>query len=105
MNYTYDINKRAAPHILQAFSELKRKEIPIRFLAAELPENQEDGLWYLYTFDYAFEKEGLRVYYTTGMVAEGCYDAISAETDNFAADIAKVVEDHYFEIMNRERIP
>ena len=109
MIHTYDIDKNSSPYILQAFSELKRKEIPVFFLAASLPDDPEGGLWYLYTFDYEYEQPGLRAYYRAGLVAEGCYDAISAETDDFAGDIARCVESHYNDIMllkmNEERIP
>lgn len=108
-NFTYDIDNRSFHIIMEAAGILRSRNIPVTILASTLPEDPEGGLWYLYTFHKESIQPGLKAHYNAGMVAEGCYDAISVETDDFARDIVKCVESHYYDIvtaqMNEERIP
>lgn len=90
---------------MEAAGILRSRNIPVTILASTLPEDPEGGLWYLYTFYKESIQPGLKAHYNAGMVAEGCYDAISVETDDFTGDIVRCIEDHYTVIMNEERIP
>ena len=104
-NFTYDIDNRSFPYVMEAAGILRSENIPVTILASALPEDPDGGLWYLYTFHKENIQPGLKAYYHADMVAEGCYDAISVETDDFTGDIVKCIEDHYTVIMNEERIP
>lgn len=103
--FTYDIDNRSFHIIMEAAGILRSRNIPVTILASTLPEDPDGGLWYLYTFHKESIQPGLKAHYNAGMVAEGCFDAISVETDDFTGDIVKCIEDHYTVIMNEERIP
>lgn len=105
-NFTYDIDNRSFHIIMEAASILHSRNIPVTILASSLPEDPDGGLWYLYTFHKECIQPGLKAHYhNAGIVAEGCYDAISVEADDFTGDIVKCIEDHYTTIMNEELIP